>query len=78
MSQAKLPQDACKDKEKSIDHLPCGVCKNIGFQRKRHLLIGSALSVDLCAWSFMDSIHPKKIVPPNECCELYSPYLINK
>lgn len=37
MSQAKLSQDACKDKEKSIDHLPCGVCKNIGFQRKRHL-----------------------------------------
>ena len=73
----KLPQDACKDKEKYIDHLLCVVCKNIGFQRKRHLLIGSVFSVDICVWSFLDSNHPKNTIPPNECHELYSPYIIN-
>lgn len=77
MSQAKLPHDSYKDKEKSVEHLPCVVCNNTSFQRKRHLPRGS-LSVDLCAWSSIDSIHSKKTVPPDECYELYIPYLINK
>ena len=61
----KLSQDACNDIEKNIDHLLCVVCKNIGFQRKRHLLIGFVFSVDICVWSFIDSNHPKNTIPMN-------------